>query len=139
MKVKAFEIYNAQNIDGMEWEDILQIIPMGNKAIVLVKDKEERRNDPPQGKKRAVDPLMEEYEQEFNKRCKEALYDDFVGGTEKIKFDYLNSDTSDIEKVVIFFNMEDGSREFILLDLTKRPETYKYITFSSEEDENGLH
>ena len=137
MKVKAFEIFNAQSIDGMEleWEDILQIVPMGNKAIVLVKDKAERRNDPPQGKKRAVDPLMEEYEQEFDKRCKEALYDDFLEGTEKITFNYLNSDTSDIENVIIFFGKEDGLSSFIRLNLSNRPETYKYIAFKSEGDE----
>lgn len=133
MKVKAFEIFNAQSIDGMEWEDILQIIPMGNKAIVLVKDKSEHRNDPPQGKKRAVDPLMEEYEQEFNKRCKEALYDDF-GGTEKIKFDYLASDTRCIENVLIVC-VEDGKIMRTKLNLRNRPDTYKYIAFKSEEDE----
>lgn len=133
MKVKAFAAYEAKDFDGMEWEDILQIIPLGNKAIVLVKDKAERRNDPPQGKKRAVDPLMEEYEEEFNKRCKEALYDDF-GGTEKIKFDYLASDTRCIENVLIVY-VEDGKIMRAKLNLRNRPETYKYIAFKSEEDE----
>ena len=70
MKVKAFAAYEAKDFDGMELEDILQIVPMGNKAIVLVKDKAERRNDPPQGKKRAVDPLMEEYEKSSTKGAK---------------------------------------------------------------------
>ena len=133
MKVKAFAAYNAKDFDGMVWEDILQIIPMGNKAIVLVKDKAERRNDPPQGKKRAVDPLMEEYEQEFNKRCKEALYDDF-GGTEKIRFSYKESDTEYIDDIRIVY-YEGGRKNVVVLDLTKRPETYKYITFSREDDE----
>lgn len=133
MKVRAFEIYNAQSIDGMEWEDILQIIPMGNKAIVLVKDREERRNAPLQVKKRAVDPLMEEYEQEFNKRCKEALYDDF-GGTEKIKFDYLASDTRCIENVLIVY-VEDGKRMRTKLNLRNRPNVWKYIAFKSNGDE----
>lgn len=133
MKVKAFAAYEAKDFDGMEWEDILQIVPMGNKAIVLVKDKAERRNDPPQGKKRAVDPLMEEYEQEFNKRCKEALYDDF-GGTEKIRFDYLASDTRCIENVLIVY-VEDGKIMRAKLNLRNRPETYKYIAFKRKEDE----
>ena len=133
MKVQAFEIYNAQNIDGMEWEDILQIIPLGNKAIVLVKDKAERRNDPPQGKNRATIPLIKTYEDEFNKRCKEALYDDF-GGTEKIKFDYLASDTRCIENVLIVY-VEDGKRMRTKLNLRNRPETYKYIAFKRKEDE----
>ena len=103
MKVRAFEIYSAKNIDemGLHWEDILQIVPMGNKAIVLVKDQAGRMNAPQQWKNRSIDPLMETYEQEFDKRCKEALYDDF-GGTEKITFDYINSDTSDLRRWLSF-------------------------------------
>lgn len=135
MKVKAFTALEAKDFDGMMWEDILQIIPMGNKAIVLVKDKEKRKNDQKRGENRSIDPLMETYKKEFNKRCKDALYDDFLVGTEKITFDYLNSDTSDISDVLIFFTTEDGRRSFIRLDLRNRPETYKYITFSSKEDE----
>lgn len=133
MKVKAFEIFNAQSIDGMVWEDILQIIPMGNKAIVLVKDREERRNAPPQGKNCVYRALMETYEDEFDKRCKEALYDDF-GGTEKIKFDYLASDTRCIENVLIVY-VEDGKKMRTKLNLRNRPETYKYIAFKRKEDE----
>ena len=134
MKVKAFEIFNAQSIDGMEWEDILQIVPMGNgRAIVLMKDQKGKLNDHPQGKKRAVDPLIEEYEQEFDKRCKEALYDVF-GGTEKIKFDYLASETRCIENVIIAY-VENGWKKKVSLDLRNRPETYKYIAFKRKEDE----
>lgn len=133
MKVKAFEIYNAQSIDGMEWENILKIIPLGNKAIVLVKDKEERRNEPPQGKNRFIDPLIEDWQDEFNKRCKEALYDDF-GGTENITFNYLLSNTQSIDNVIIVY-VDVGKRMMAKLNLRNRPETYKYITFSRKEDE----
>ena len=129
MKVKALEIYNAQSIDGMDWEDILQIVPMGNKAIVLVKDKEERRND----KERTYNSLIDTYQGEFNKRCKEALYDDF-GGTENITFSYKESDTQYIDDIRIVC-YKGGEKYVVALDLTKRPETYKYITFSREEDE----
>lgn len=131
MKVKAFEIYNAQSIDGMEWEDILQIVPMGNgRAIVLMKD---QKTAPKNERKRTFYALMETYEDEFDKRCKEALYDDF-GGTEKIKFDYLASDTRCIENVLIVY-VEDGKRMRTKLNLRNRPETYKYIAFKRKEDE----
>ena len=131
MRVKAFEIFNAQSIDGMEWEDILQIVPMGNgRAIVLMKDqKTATKNE----RKRTFYALMETYEDEFDKRCKEALYDDF-GGTEKIKFDYLASDTRSIENVLIVY-VEDGKRMRTKLNLRNRPETYKYIAFKRKEDE----
>ena len=131
MKVKAFEIFNAQSIDGMEWEDILQIVPMGNgRAIVLMKDqKTATKNE----RKRTFYALMETYEDEFDKRCKEALYDDF-GGTEKIKFDYLASDTRCIENVLIVY-VEGGKRMRTKLNLRNRPETYKYIAFKRKEDE----
>ena len=76
---------------------------------------------------------METYEDEFDKRCKEALYDDF-GGTEKIKFDYLASDTRSIENVLIVY-VEDGKRMRTKLNLRNRPETYKYIAFKRKEDE----
>ena len=131
MKVKAFEIFNAQSINGMEWEDILQIVPMGNgRAIVLMKDqKTATKNE----RKRTFYALMETYEDEFDKRCKEALYDDF-GGTEKIKFDYLASDTRCIENVLIVY-VEDGKRMRTKLNLRNRPETYKYIAFKGNGDE----
>ena len=131
MRVKAFEIFNAQSIDGMEWEDILQIVPMGNgRAIVLMKD---QKTAPKNERKRTFYALMETYEDEFDKRCKEALYDDF-GGTEKIKFDYLASDTRSIENVLIVY-VEDGKRMRTKLNLRNRPETYKYIAFKRKEDE----
>lgn len=131
MKVKAFEIFNAQSIDGMEWEDILQIVPMGNgRAIVLMKD---QKTAPKNERKRTFYALMETYEDEFDKRCKEALYDDF-GGTEKIKFDYLASDTRSIENVLIVY-VEDGKRMRTKLNLRNRPDTYKYIAFKRKEDE----
>ena len=131
MKVKAFEIFNAQSIDGMEWEDILQIVPMGNgRAIVLMKD---QKTAPKNERKRTFYALMETYEDEFDKRCKEALYDDF-GGTERIKFDYLASDTRCIENVLIVY-VEDGKRMRTRLNLRNRPETYKYIAFKRKEDE----
>ena len=131
MKVKAFEIFNAQSINGMEWEDILQIVPMGNgRAIVLMKD---QKTAPKNERKRTFYALMETYEDEFDKRCKEALYDDF-GGTEKIKFDYLASDTRCIENVLIVY-VEDGKRMRTKLNLRNRPETYKYIAFKGNGDE----
>ena len=131
MKVKAFEIFNAQSIDGMEWEDILQIVPMGNgRAIVLMKD---QKTAPKNERKRTFYALMETYADEFDKRCKEALYDDF-GGTEKIKFDYLASDTRCIENVLIVY-VEDGKKMRTKLNLRNRPETYKYIAFKRKEDE----
>ena len=131
MKVKAFEIFNAQSIDGMEWEDILQIVPMGNgRAIVLMKD---QKTAPKNDRRRTFYALMETYEDEFDKRCKEALYDDF-GGTERIKFDYLASDTRCIENVLIVY-VEDGKRMRTRLNLRNRPETYKYIAFKRKEDE----
>lgn len=131
MKVKAFEIFNAQSIDGMEWEDILQIVPMGNgRAIVLMKD---QKTAPKNDRTSTFHALMETYEDEFDKRCKEALYDDF-GGTEKIKFDYLASDTRSIENVLIVY-VEDGKRMRTKLNLRNRPETYKYIAFKRKEDE----
>ena len=131
MKVKAFAAWEAKDFDGMEWEDILQIVPMGNgRAIVLVKDqKTSTKNE----RKRTFYALMETYEDEFDKRCKEALYDDF-GGTEKIKFDYLASDTRSIENVLIVY-VEDGKRMRTKLNLRNRPETYKYIAFKRKEDE----
>ena len=131
MKVKAFAAFEAKDFDGMEWEDILQIVPMGNgRAIVLMKDqKTATKNE----RKRTFYALMETYEDEFDKRCKEALYDDF-GGTEKIKFDYLASDTRSIENVLIVY-VEDGKRMRTKLNLRNRPETYKYIAFKRKEDE----
>ena len=129
--MKAFEIFNAQSINGMEWEDILQIVPMGNgRAIVLMKD---QKTAPKNERKRTFYALMETYEDEFDKRCKEALYDDF-GGTEKIKFDYLASDTRCIENVLIVY-VEDGKRMRTKLNLRNRPETYKYIAFKGNGDE----
>ena len=129
--MKAFEIFNAQSIDGMEWEDILQIVPMGNgRAIVLMKD---QKTAPKNDRRRTFYALMETYEDEFDKRCKEALYDDF-GGTERIKFDYLASDTRCIENVLIVY-VEDGKRMRTRLNLRNRPETYKYIAFKRKEDE----
>ena len=131
MKVKAFEIFNAQSIDGMEWEDILQIVPMGNgRAIVLMKD---QKTAPKNDRTSTFHAPMETYEDEFNKRCKEALYDDF-GGTEKIQFSYKESDTQHIDDVYIVF-YECGRKDSVFLDLTKRPEVYKYIAFKSEGDE----
>ena len=131
MKVKAFAAFEAKDFDGMEWEDILQIVPMGNgRAIVLMKDqKTATKNE----RKRTFYALMETYEDEFDKRCKEALYDDF-GGTEKIKFDYLASDTRSIENVLIVY-VEDGKRMRTKLNLRNRPETYTYIAFKRKEDE----
>ena len=61
------------------------------------------------------------------------MYDDF-GGTEKIKFDYLASDTRCIENVLIVY-VEDGKIMRAKLNLRNRPDTYKYIAFKSEEDE----
>ena len=134
MRVKAFEIYNAQSIDGMEWKDILQIVPMGDKAIVLVKSQEGRNNVLETSKNRGIHPLIETYKYEFNRRCKEALYD-YFGDTEKITFDYLNSDTSDIGDVIIVYNVEGCLKSFKRLDLRNRQEIYKYITFSQKDDE----
>lgn len=133
MKVRAFAAYEAKDFDGMEWEDILQIIPMGNKAIVLVREQEGRKNVPETSKNCVYRALMETYEDEFDKRCKEALYDDF-GGTEKIKFDYLASDTRCIDNVLIVY-VEDGKRMRARLNLRNRPEVWKYIAFQRKEDE----
>lgn len=130
MKVRAFEIYSAKNIDEMklQWEDILQIVPMGNKAIVLVKDQAGRNND----KNSTYCALMETYEEEFDKRCKETLYSDFVG-KEKMRFSYKESHTEHIDDVRIVY-CQNGIKYVVVWDLTSQPEVYKYITFSRTGD-----